>query len=134
MVGVTKCLQNIRLKASCRSESPFFPPSWEQAVAKPLLGVRPGAQCLEGEGGKAGCAGPCPRCRPVGVWGAVWRVEGSDSHACLLLEANDKCQRECQSVVGAGGGGDKRELLHRLDFSLSRNHCSEFLGYKCGVL
>ena len=30
--------------------------------------------------------------------------------------------------MGAGGGGDKRELLHRLDFSLSRNHCSEFLA------
>ena len=40
----------------------------------------------------------------------------------------DKCQRECQSVVGAGGGGDKCELLHWLDFSLSRNHCSEFLA------
>lgn len=57
-------------------------------MAKPLLGGRSGAQCLEREGGKAGCAGPCPRCRPVRVGGVVWRVEGSDSHACLLLEAN----------------------------------------------
>lgn len=51
------------------------------------------------------------------------RLLASRSKCCC-----DKCQRECQSVVGARGGGDKRELLHWLDFSLSRNHCSEFLA------
>ena len=82
MVGVTKCLQNIRLKASCRSESPFFPPSWEQAVAKPLLGVRPGAQCLEGEvGAKQYVQDPALAAGQSG-WGVLW------AHACLLLEAN----------------------------------------------
>ena len=78
MVGVTKCLQNIRLKASCRSESPFFPPSWEQAVAKPLLGVRPGAQCLEGEvGAKQYVQDPALAAGQSG-WGVLcggWRAQ-----------------------------------------------------------
>ena len=77
MVGVTKCLQNIRLKASCRSESPF-PPSWEQAVAKPLLGVRPGAQCLEGEvGAKQYVQDPALAAGQSG-WGVLcggWRAQ-----------------------------------------------------------
>lgn len=30
-----------------------------------------------------------------------------------------------------GGGGEKCETLHWLDFSLPGNHCSEFLGYIC---
>lgn len=81
VVGVTKCLQNILFKASCRAEFAFFSPSWEQALAKPLLWVRPGAQCLEWVGGKAGYAGPRPCCRPVG---------GGAQTACLLASRSKR--------------------------------------------
>ena len=77
MVGVTKCLQNIRLKASCRSESPFFPPSWEQAVAKPLLGGTSGSQCLEREGAKQDVQDPALAAGQSG-WGVLcggWRAQ-----------------------------------------------------------
>lgn len=135
-MGVTERLQRILLKASCRSRSAFCPPSWEQEVAKPLLCVRPGGWGLLSVPGGVGmqsrkCKAPPVR-RPA-VGGGGLRL------ACLLASRSkggcDKCQGVVKVLCGsreAGGGGDKREPLHQLDFSLSGNHCSEFLGYKCG--
>lgn len=93
-----------------------------------------------------GSGGGCCQC--LEGWDAKQEVQGAARAqagvgalrlTCLLASRSeggcDKCQGLVQVLCGsreAGGGGDKREPLHQLDFSLSGNHRPEFLGYKCG--